>query len=138
MQARFAARRRRREGEYARRAALARNGDWALPDPTGLPPALARTARLISSGCTRPELRWLLGISDQALRQRLAALRRVAKPAEDPPPRTVLPQGTLRPHLLAAVKRLPSAHLGSHDPDGYSFSIRPSHPATPRQQEGER
>jgi DNA-directed RNA polymerase specialized sigma24 family protein len=138
MQARFAARRRRREGEYARRAALAGGEDWALPDPAGLPPALARTARLISAGCTRAELRWLLGISDAALRQRLAALRRVVRPADGPPPETVLPQGTVRPHLRAAMKRLPSAHLGSHDPDGYLFSIRPSHPATPRQQEGER
>jgi hypothetical protein len=113
-----------REGEYASRAALAR-GDRALPDPAGLPPALARTARLISAGCTREELRWLLGISDAALRQRLAALRRVARPTDVPPPSTVLPQGTARPHLLAAMKRLPSAHLGSHDPDGYLFSIRP-------------
>lgn len=138
MQARFAARRRRREGEYARRAALAGGEDWALPDPAGLPPALARTARLISAGCTRAELRWLLGISDAALRQRLAALRRVARPTDAPPPRTVVPQGTVRPHLLAAMKHLPLAHLGSHDPDGYPFSIRPSHPAPPRQQEDER
>jgi DNA-directed RNA polymerase specialized sigma24 family protein len=137
MQARFAARRRLREGEYARRAALAA-ADWPIPDPAGLPPALARTARLISAGCTRAELRWLLGISDAALRQRLTALRRVARPADAPPPSTVLPQGTVRPHLLAAMKRLPSAHLGSHDPDGYSFSIRPSHPRTPRQQKDER
>jgi DNA-directed RNA polymerase specialized sigma24 family protein len=138
MQARFAVRRRRREGEYARRAALAGGEDWALPDPVGLPPALARTARLISAGCTRDELRWLLGISDAALRQRLAALRRVARPADAPPPSTVLPRGTARPHLLAAMKRLPLAHLGSHDPDGYLFSIHPSHPVTPRQQKGER
>jgi DNA-directed RNA polymerase specialized sigma24 family protein len=138
MQARCAARRRQREAEYARRAALAGGNDWAFPDPAGLSPALARTARLISAGCTREELRWLFGISDAALRQRLAALRRVARPADAPPSRTVLPQGTVRPHLLAAMKRLPSAHLGSHDPDGHPFSIRPSHPATPRQPEGER
>lgn len=137
MQARSAARRRQREGEYARRTALA-GGNWALPDPAGLPPALARTARLISAGCTRDELRWLFGISDAALRQRLTALRRVARAADASPPSAVEPQGNARPHLLAAMKRLPSAHLGSHDPDGYLFSIRPSHSATRRQPKGER
>jgi DNA-directed RNA polymerase specialized sigma24 family protein len=136
MEARGVARRRRREGEYARRVALAGGADWALPDPAGLPPALARTARLVSAGCTRDELRWLLGISDAALRQRLRALRRVARPANAAPPSAGVPQGSRRRPLLAAMKRLPSAQLGSHDPDGHLFSIRPSHPATPRQQEG--
>jgi DNA-directed RNA polymerase specialized sigma24 family protein len=138
MQARFAARRRRREEEYVRRAPLVRGEGWPHPDPAGLSPALARTARLISAGCTRAELRWLLGLSDAALRQRLTALRRVARAADAPPAMTILPQGTVRPHLLAALERLPSAHLGSHDPDGHAFSIRPSHSGAPRQQENER
>lgn len=125
MQARGATRRRQREAEYARRATLTGSDDCALPDPAGLSPALARTARLIAAGCTREELRWLFGISDAALRQRLTALRRVARRADASPPGIVVPQGTARPHLLAAMKRLPSAHLGSHDPDGYLFSIRP-------------
>ena len=125
MQARSAVRRRRRETEYASHAALGRGENWPLPDPAGLPPAQARTARLIAVGCTRAELRWLLGISDAALRQRLTALRRVVRRADASPPCAVLPQGTARPHLVAAMKRLPSAHLGSHDPDGHLFSIAP-------------
>jgi DNA-directed RNA polymerase specialized sigma24 family protein len=137
MQARSAGRRRRRESEFIRRTALAASDHWALPDAAGLPPALARTARLISAGCTREELRWLFGISDAALRQRLTALRRIVRPAEAMPQGTVLPDGEVRRLLLSAVRRLPSAHLGSHDPDGYPFSIRSSHPATPRQLEDE-
>lgn len=137
MHVRGVVRRRRREEEFVRQTAL-REDDMPLPDPAGLSPALARTARLIAAGCTRDEIRWLLGISDAALRQRLTALRRVARPADAPEPAMVLPQGTARPHLLAAMKRVPSAHVGSHDPDGHLFSIRPSHPASPRQQKGRR
>lgn len=137
LRARGAVRQRRREAEYTRRVGLAGVEDWAVPDPAGLPPALARTARLIAAGCTRDELRWLFGISDAALRQRLSALRRVARPAVAAPPQLEVPQGPVRQLLLAAVKRLPSAHLGSHDPDGYGFSVRPSHPTTLRQHEGE-
>lgn len=137
MEARGAARRRHREVEYVRRLALDGGKDWALPDPADLPPALARTARLIAAGCTRDELRWLLGISDAALRQRLTALRRVVRRTDVPSPSAGVPQGMLRRPLLTAMKRLPSAHLGSHDPDGYLFSFRPSHPGPPRQQKGD-
>lgn len=138
MHARTAARQRRREGEYAAAcAALGTGEDWPIPDPAGLSPALARTARLIAVGCTRAELRWLLSISDTALRQRLSALRRVARQTGPLPPSDVLPRGTVRPHLIAAVRHLPSAFVGSHDPDGYVFSIRPSQSATPRQHKDE-
>lgn len=133
MQARSAVRRRSREAEYVRRVTLTLGDDLPIPDPAGLPPALARTARLISAGCSREELRWLLGISDTALRQRLTALRRVARPAHAPRGSTALPQGTVRPHLLVAMRRVPSAHCGSHDPDGYAFSVRPSQPSRSRQ-----
>lgn len=145
MEARSAARRRRREEEYTRRAALTGGGTCVVPDTEGLPPGLARAAQLISAGCARDELRWLLGISDTALRQRLTALRRAARPAVVaptlPPPAAALQQGTVRQHLVTAVKRLRPAHLGSHDPDGYSFFVAgPSHAAPPRQQQeaGER
>lgn len=138
MDARTAARRRRREAEYVRRVALTAQAGLPLPDPTGLPPALARTARLIAAGCTRDELRWLLGVSDTALRQRLTALRRVARaaeagPASGPP---IAPRGQARPALLAATRRLPTATVGSHDPDGNLFVIGPSQPGRRRQQEG--
>jgi RNA polymerase sigma-70 factor (ECF subfamily) len=134
MEARGAARRRRREGEFARRAGLAEPADWPLPDPAGLPPVLARTARLIAAGCTRDELRWLLGISDAALRQRLVSLRRLARPAILPPVLLPAVGGRRRAPLLAAMRRLPSAQLGTVDPDGHLLSISPSRFAGSRQQ----
>jgi DNA-directed RNA polymerase specialized sigma24 family protein len=139
MDARGAARRRQREAEFVRRVALTTGGALPLPDPAGLPPALARTARLIAAGCTRDELRWLLGISDTALRQRLSTLRRVARAADTSPVAgtAMAPRGPARPALLTATRRVPSATVGSHDPDGNLFVIGPSQSARRRQQEGE-
>lgn len=137
LHARTAARRHRRDAEYLRQAHLADTAPPARPDPEGLPPALARTARLIAAGCTRDELRWLLGISDAALRQRLSALRRSVRRAEGPAPDGIEPRGQVRQQLRVALQRLPAGHLGSHDPDGHAFVIGRSHPHTPRQHTGE-
>ncbi len=129
MAARGAGRRRRREAEFARRSDLWEAEDLPVPDPAGLPPALARTARLIAAGCTRAEICWLLGLDPSTLRQRLSALRRVAVPGAPPPEAGPAP-GPLRQALLGPVRRLPDATLASADPDGHLFSVGRSRKAT--------
>ncbi len=100
--------------------------------PTRDSDVLMRTGRLISHGCTPAEIQWLLGISAAALRQRVEALSRV-RPADTSSPAIASLPGTMRSHLLAAVRRIPSTHLGSHDQDGHLFLIRLSQSGTRRQ-----
>jgi len=126
MTARSAARRRVRERAFAEL-----RGDPAMVAfapfvvTADLSPALELTARLVAAGCTRAELCWLLGVSDAALRQRIAALRRslARQPAAggreivEAPPMA----GGLRPALLPAARRAPAAVFASHDPDRHLF-----------------
>lgn len=144
--ARSAGRRRRREQDHLiepSRAAL------RLPRTfvDGLPPSLRILGLLLNLGLTRDEIRYLLGIGDGALRQRLTALRgRWEAAGETPdthgadPVFSVTSPGLSRRALL---KRLPAAEagltLGCHDPDGHPLiiSTRRSQSVLSRQQEGE-
>ncbi len=106
----------------------------ALPAPwpalASLAPALRIVALLAVTGHNRAEIRHLLRLSDEALRQRLSALRRKLKilRAEGPAGEFTgladgLAFGALRQALLP-VTRAGAAHLGSHDPDGHLFAVR--------------
>ncbi|MGZ9811824.1 sigma factor [Pseudoroseicyclus sp. H15] len=131
MAARTAARRTRRETAWADVSAPGpEEGTAALPP---LPPALARLARLAQAGCTRAEIRWLLGLSDTALRQRISALRR--KLRGHPLPRQIAGAGgARRAEMGAALARRPQAHFASHDPDGHVFLVSRSQMPKARQQ----
>jgi DNA-directed RNA polymerase specialized sigma24 family protein len=131
MDARSSIRRRRRDAQAAA---------WREPENAGLPPpwpaiaglssALRIVALLILTGHNRAEICHLLRISDETLRQRLAALRRRLQTQEPEGPLaefTGLAEGfafgSVRRALLPAM-RDGKAHLGSHDPDGHLFIAR--------------
>ncbi|QQA42138.1 sigma factor [Pelagovum pacificum] len=131
MAARSAARRHSREAASLPVGPADEVESDALPP---LPPALARVARLAVAGASREEVRWLLGISDTALRQRLAALRREL--GARPWPRGCDGAGgRLRPALKTALGHRPEARFASHDPDGHVFVIAASRQLSPRQQD---
>lgn len=132
MQARSAVRRKTRDAHYAAPAA-----DNA-PAPSGraalfvwvrsLPASLRGVAAMALTGHTRAEIRAALAISDTALRQRLSALRRLAREADMDAPDFAglapgLAHGVLRrslPGTLAARK----AAFGTYDPDGNLLIFR--------------
>lgn len=141
MQARTAARRRRREALSLVAAATAT--EPAEPDRQvgleGLPRAHRIVAALALSGHTRAEIRYLLGISDDALRQRIMVVRRhftargAPLPACLPGLAGTLAFGTIRRGLLPLARRLERG-LATHDPDGHpivfgKFAAPPHKPA---------
>lgn len=138
-------------GRRARREAA-----WRPPEPdappafpphfvAALPPGLRRLARLVDAGLDRREIAWLLGLTDDAFRQRLAALRlrwrasglagdtRRAASGSDR-----LALGLLRRALKRRLAAVDGPAVGSHDPDGHLliFSDTASRSARARQQGG--
>lgn len=140
MEARAAARRCRRDDAWAgqqRENAPPQSSDSGLADALGrLSPALRVTALLALNGCTRAEIGWLLGLSNPALRQRIAQLRKVLAKTSlaqsaGLPEDGQLAYGRIRQALLTATRRV--GLLASHDPDGHLFLIAPSQIPNPRQ-----
>lgn len=129
MNARSAARRRRREERFAGPSWAEPEAASALPDLDGLAPSLRIVALLALCGHSRAEIRHLLRISDEALRQRVASLRRHwrraghAMPAEFPALSGGLAFGAIRRSLLP-LTRAGRADFASHDPDGHPLAFR--------------
>lgn len=103
----------------------------ATPTPImSLPRSLRVVALLALSGHTRAEIRHLLGLSDQSLRQRVAQLKRRSVGARDAMPSLWFPHGLatgrIRANLLPVAKRL-GPRLASHDPDGHLFAVGTAH-----------
>ena len=102
---------------------------WSADFLDSLARSVRRVAVLLMAGMTRREATYVLGISDAAFRQRVAALRRAARTApsaltdhvSDVPDLAV---GRLRQWLLDSVRRDPGSLLGTHDPDGHLLIIR--------------
>jgi DNA-directed RNA polymerase specialized sigma24 family protein len=105
-----------------------------------MPPSARRTATLALHGLCADEIRWILGLSDTAFRQRLTTIRKaIARmtarspgllwlPASpDGAPRSVeLQFGIVRRALKAAIGD--TAGLGTHDVDGHLLVIHsPAH-----------
>lgn len=144
MLARGSARRRRREAAGVdlapEQADTACGGALVAGDPRRLlqrlPPAARRLAVLSLHGMSGDEIRWILGLSPAAFRQRLTSIRRclAAMPGElqaqgvalaqvrDPARCAPLPFGLVRRALKAALR---GAALGTHDPDGHLLVLRP-------------
>lgn len=138
--ARGAIRARHRETAWQRCQAPAETG--AQSDPSQrvaigqLPRSLRIVLLLALSGHTRGEIRHLLGLSDQALRQRVSQLRRCwaqlvasgvvtsgeVEASTQHSAHGPLPYGTVRSALLPMVRRV-GPELATHDPDGHLFAI---------------
>ncbi len=93
-----------------------------IPEIAQLPPSLQQVALLALSGHDRREIAWLLKVSEAAMRQRIAMLRRKLRQLETPGAHgpsadRALPLGLIRRALLPVVVASQSA--GAHDPDGH-------------------
>lgn len=140
-EARSAIRRRQRETRWqAEPEASATRDDMPRAFVAALPAALRTTALLALTGHTRQEIAWLLCLSDPALRQRIAEIRRRWRDAggnrleEIPGLHGTLLFGRIRRALLGPTRR-DNVLLASHDPDGHLFLVSiPSQIRTARQQ----
>jgi DNA-directed RNA polymerase specialized sigma24 family protein len=126
--ARGHARRRRREAALER--AADRQGPWVWQPSflASLPHSLRAVATLASADLCAAEIRWLLGLSDTALRKRLSSLRSAVRAESEsptlpaPPPAQGL--GSHRASLLASLRRQGGTVLATHDPDGHPLFLR--------------
>jgi DNA-directed RNA polymerase specialized sigma24 family protein len=134
MKARTAVRRKRRDAAWLNTRDDARDPEFrggaqgALDD---LPSGLKAVAALALSGHNRREIAYLLRISDDALRQRILALKRHLTGRGVPMPETYaglsldLAYGRIRQALLPGFQRRFGA-FASHDPDGHLFFVKRS------------
>lgn len=132
--ARTSVRRRRRERTFATTRHAKQAAVLRLPKAfvEGLPPSRRVVALLINLGMTRREIAYLLGLTDVALRQRLAGLRRaVAAAGVSPLPVSEhldeMPRGLARRALKAALPRRSIRQFAVRDPDGLTILISSGH-----------
>jgi DNA-directed RNA polymerase specialized sigma24 family protein len=101
---------------------------WQADFLASLPRSLRVVAALASADLCVAEIRWLLGLTDTALRQRLTALRRAVGAVGEPPTRAASePQLTFagpRAELLAGLRRHHDRVVATHDPDGHVILLR--------------
>lgn len=123
-------RRRRRREELPDGTAGSGPTRWAWQSDflASLPRSLRAVAALASADLCAAEIRWLLGLSDTALRQRLTALRRAVRAKGDLPTRTTTEPppsfGGPRAHLLESLRRQDGRVVATHDPDGHAIFLR--------------
>jgi DNA-directed RNA polymerase specialized sigma24 family protein len=123
-------RRRRRREQLVEGVAGPSAGRWTWRADflASLPRSLRVVAALASADLCAAEIRWLLGLSDAALRQRLSALRGAVRaeveepivPASEPP----LALGERRAPLLAGLRQQAGRVVATHDPDGHAILLR--------------
>lgn len=130
--ARGRVRQRRREGVWEAPAQGAGTWSWQPRFLASLPPSLRVVASLASADLCAAEIRWLLGLSDTALRKRLSALRCAVRAEAEPP---TLPAGepalAFGPHrapllltLLLTTRQQHGPAIATHDPDGHAIVLR--------------
>ena len=126
--ARGHARRRRRERSFEAESASVSAWVWRPSFLASLPQSLRVVAALARADLCAAEIRWLLGLTDTALRKRLSALRRAVRaepepptlPARDPP----YALGAHRAELLTSLRRQRAHAFATHDPDGHPILLR--------------
>lgn len=101
---------------------------WQAGFLASLPRSLRVVAALASADLCAAEIRWLLGLSETALRQRLTALRRAVRAQAELPTRTAPERrasfGRARPQLLAGLRQQHGRVVATHDPDGHVILLR--------------
>ncbi len=129
---RGAGRRRLRETAWHRDRPETEAAPGEVDDFVGtLPPALRTLVTLALTGHNRREIAYLLDLSDEALRQRIVALKKklrtagIAMPAEFTGLNLDLAYGRIRDALLPQLLRQ-GGTFASHDPDGHLFVVRRS------------
>jgi RNA polymerase sigma-70 factor (ECF subfamily) len=127
MLARTEGRRRRREQSSLGGEAHAGAWRWQPRFLDSLAPSLRAVATLANADMGASEIRWVLELSETALRQRLTALRRALRAEPEPP---VLPVseppagfGPQRAQLLANLRLHPARAIATRDPDGHSILL---------------
>ncbi|MGQ0642574.1 MAG: transcriptional regulator [Gemmatimonadaceae bacterium] len=142
--ARTAVRRKRREHAYAVHHERSAHSLPRLPDPfiITLPRSRRVVALLINLGMGRREIAYLLGLSDMAMRQRIAGVRKAfadfAGGAETDPHASFPANGLARRALKASLPKSGQRRFALRDPDGTPifFSSQPSRFKHRRQQTG--
>lgn len=127
-------RRRRREAEAEPSGPGAGTWTWQPRFLASLPRSLRAVAVLASADLCAAEIRWLLGLSSTALRQRLSELRRAVRAEAEAPtmpaPEPRLSFGGHRASLLAVLRcqavlqGQDGPALATHDPDGHAILLR--------------
>lgn len=122
-------RRRRREGlAEGTSGSGATRWVWQADFLASLPRSLRVVAALASADLTGAEIRWVLGLSNTALRQRLTALRKAVRAEPEPPTldasEPLLTFGGPRAQVLAALRRHHGRVFATHDPDGHAIFLR--------------
>jgi RNA polymerase sigma-70 factor (ECF subfamily) len=101
---------------------------WQPKFLASLPRSLRLVAKLASADLCSTEIRWLLRLTDTALRQRLSALRRVLRSHDElptlPAPRPPHSFGAQRAQLLAHLRRQGGRAVATHDPDGHVLYLK--------------
>jgi DNA-directed RNA polymerase specialized sigma24 family protein len=105
----------------------ARGWAWQPQFLASLPRSLRTVALLASADFCAAEIRWLLRLSDAALRQRLSALRQVLRGHDDTPtlPAPELPTfGAHRGIVLSQLRRRGGETIATQDPDGHVLFLK--------------
>jgi DNA-directed RNA polymerase specialized sigma24 family protein len=101
---------------------------WRADFLASLPRSLRVVAALASADLCAAEIRWLLRLSDTALRQRLSALRGAVQAQPESPTLPVsepqLSFGGPRAQVLAALRRQHGRVVATHDPDGHPIFLQ--------------
>lgn len=110
---------------------------WQPRFLASLPRSLRLVASAASADLCAKEIRWLLRLTDTALRQRLSALRRALRAHDEPPtlPAPGLPVsfGAQRAQLLGHLRRQGGRAVATCDPDGHVLFLKiAAHKAEPR------
>jgi DNA-directed RNA polymerase specialized sigma24 family protein len=122
--ARTAGRRKRREHAYAVEHERSAHSLPRFPDTfvATLPRSRRAVALLINLGMGRSEIAYLLGLSDMAMRQRIAGVRRAfadsAGEAESDPHASFEANGLARRELKASLPKRGHRRFAVRDPDG--------------------
>lgn len=120
-------RRRRREQLPEGAAPAAGPWVWRSTFLDSLPRSLRVVAALAGADLGAGEIRWLLGLSDTALRQRLSMLRRQVQAQPEPPTQPASPArfafGAQRASLLASLRQRGGRAIAAHDPDGHPLFL---------------
>ncbi|HEX2871277.1 MAG TPA: hypothetical protein VHP33_08475 [Polyangiaceae bacterium] len=101
---------------------------WQPTFLASLPRSLRLVATLASADLCATEIRWLLRLTDTALRQRLSGLRRALRKHEEPPtlPAPAPPGsfGASRQLVLSQLRRRGGRVIATHDPDGHVIFLK--------------